>query len=301
MFKKAMYILMVVALSTMFSTSCLDNEDNNRETDSLHLNLSNMPYLGNNYVYEGWLVFDGKIASTGRFTVSEEDNSGSITMFAFSDQLEDASEFIVTIEPYPDPYQSPSHSRILAGTFSGDSAQLSHSHKSALGTDFSSATGQYILATPTNGEESDELSGIWWLDPSGPSASLDLPMLNNGWIYEGWVIQQGNYLSAGKFFETDTSDFEANFSDTLAPAPAFPGEDFLTNAPAGVTFPLNLAGEIVMITVEPNPDTGTEPFAVIPLRGEIPLMATDHTLYDMENVSDTIAFSGSVVRFGNHE
>ena len=51
---------------------------------------------------------------------------------------------------------------------------------SALGDDFTGATGSYILATPTNGADTDENSGIWFLSlaSGNPAEGLDLPILS---------------------------------------------------------------------------------------------------------------------------
>ena len=60
----------------------------------------------------------------------------------------------------------------------------------ALGVDFSTATGSYILATPSTASDTgDNDQGIWWLVPgTTKTASLDLPTLPAGWMYEGWVV-----------------------------------------------------------------------------------------------------------------
>jgi hypothetical protein len=63
----------------------------------------------------------------------------------------------------------------------------------------------------------------------------------------------------------------------------FPGEDFLENAPAGLTFPTDLAGGVAVISIEPDPDNSTDPFTLKPLVGNIPADAVDHTLYQMGN------------------
>ena len=47
--------------------------------------------------------------------------------------------------------------------------------------------------------------------------------------------------------------------------PPVPGEDFFNNAPAGETFPLDVRGRMVVISVEPVPDNSPAPFALKPL------------------------------------
>ncbi len=65
--------------------------------------------------------------------------------------------------------------------------------------------------------------------------------------------------------------------------PPFPGEDFLTNAPAGLTFPVDLSGGAAVISVEPSPDDAAAPFTLKPLFGEIPSGAEDHVTYPLGN------------------
>jgi len=142
----------------------------------------------------------------------------------------------------------------------------------------------------------DENSGIWWLDPAaGPGAGLDLPTLPDGWVYEGWAVVNGMPISTGTFTAVDAADNSAPFSGSMA-GPAFPGEDLLENAPSGLTFPLDLAGGTAVISIEPSPDNSTNPFLLKPLVGGIPMDATDHTAYNMDNNATATNPTGSVSR-----
>ncbi|NNE30135.1 MAG: hypothetical protein HKN16_10895, partial [Saprospiraceae bacterium] len=171
---------------------------------------------------------------------------------------------------------------ILAGNITGSTANLSISHPDALGNDFSSATGTYILATPTDGADNNENSGIWFLDPSSgsPQAGLDLPTLPEGWAYEGWAVIDGTPVSTGTFLTPSGADDAAPFSGTMS-GPPFPGEDFVSNAPGGLAFPTDLAGGVAVISIEPVPDNSPNPFLLKPLLGNISGDAVDHTPYDM--------------------
>ena len=166
-----------------------------------------------------------------------------------------------------------------------------------MGTNFSTSTGSYILATPTDGSSTtDELSGVWWLDPAaGPGAGLDLPTLPEGWEYEGWAVVNGTPVSTGKFTSVTGADDFSGFSGTT-PGPAFPGEDLLMNAPSGLTFPTDLSGGTVVISVEPSPDNSTDPFLLKPLVGSVPSGALDHTSYDMDNNASASNPTGTVSR-----
>ena len=103
---------------------------------------------------------------------------------------EPKTEFVLTVEPRPDNDPMPSRHKLLAGSVGGATAPLSVSHSGALGTSFASASGRYVLATPTDGNmEMNEKSGVWFLmmQNGEPMKSLELPALPEGWKYEGWA------------------------------------------------------------------------------------------------------------------
>jgi hypothetical protein len=170
-------------------------------------------------------------------------------------------------------------------------ASLTVGDGAALGDDFTDATGTYILATPTNGSESNENSGIWFLDLSSgsPAQGLFLPTLPDGWKYEGWAVIDGMPVTTGTFLSA-TSEDDADPYSGPQPGPPFPGEDFLANAPSGLTFPTDLAGGAGVISIEPDPDNSTAPFTLKPLVGNIQSDATDHTTYDMTSNVPTFPY-----------
>ena len=49
---------------------------------------------------------------------------------------------------------------------------MSIGHGAALGDDFSGAAETYILATPTDGDDNNENSGIWFLDLSSGTPAV---------------------------------------------------------------------------------------------------------------------------------
>lgn len=265
--------------------------------ETLNLNITGLEDLGDDYAYEGWLIVDGAPVSAGIFSV---DASGNLSETAFeidAANLENASTYILTIEPSPDSDPNPSDVHILAGDFSSNSADLSTKHSAALGTDFADASGIYILATPTDGaNDTDENSGIWWLDPTaGPGPGLEIPSLPAGWKYEGWAVVDGTPVSTGRFTSATGSDDAAPYSGS-EDGPAFPGEDLLMNAPGGLNFPTDLAGMTVVISVEPDPDNSPAPFLLKPLVGNVDANATDHTPYNMNNNAGATNPNGSVSR-----
>ncbi len=293
--KKDLLKLLFGTLAVLFFISCDkdDEEDDMVKTAEMTLSVDSLPDLGDLYAYEGWIMVNGTPVSTGTFTVSESGELSQTTFEANASDLDAASAFILTIEPDPDPSPDPSDVHIIAGDFIGESANLTTSDSKAIGTSFSNATGKYFLATPTNDTNSNELSGIWWLDPTTtpPSKSLVLPKLNAGWVYEGWVVMNGTPVTTGRFLKADSADYSAPYSAALE-GPSFPGEDFLKNAPTGLTFPTDLSGMKAVISIEPEPDYSDDPFVIKPLAGDIPSDATDHKLYNMDNISANYVISG---------
>jgi hypothetical protein len=272
----------VISLITFFACS---EENNSVEpiSGTLTLNISGLEDLGNTAVYEGWIMVDGSPKSTGTFTV---DTSGNLSQTSFElneSELNSATTFILTIEPNPDPSSDPSDIHLIAGDFNGGNASLTVNHPAALGNDFMNIAGKYILATPTNGRDTNENSGIWFLDLSSgsPTVGLNLPILPSGWKYEGWTVIDGVPVTTGTFLMTDVVDDYDPYSGNMT-GPSFPGEDFLINPPTGLTFPTNIAGGMAVISIEPSPDNNPNPFTLKPLAKMIPSNAKDHTTYDLD-------------------
>ena len=97
-------------------------------------------------------------------------------------------------------------------------------------------------------------------------------------------------LSVGRFSFPNVDDSASAYSGPL-PSPAFPGEDFLTAEPAGLTFPPDLSGASVFITMEPWAEWNVEPetpFFLRILEAQIPTDATPQTSYEMTNITDQL-------------
>ena len=243
---------------------------------ALALELTGLPVLDAPAVYEAWLILDGAPSSVGTFA------DPAVVQFAVA--TVEASAVVITIETDDDP--APSATHVLAGPVVDGRADLTVGDGAAIGVDFSTATGEYILATPTDGTgpPENERSGVWWTFI--PRAqSLVLPELPAGWIYEGWQIIDGIPVTTGTFVsQFGAADDAAPYSGPQ-PGPPFPGEDFVANAPTGLLFPRDLRGTEVVISVEPVPDTDSGPFSLVPLRGVVPADAVDHVAYPVENVA----------------
>ena len=96
------------------------------------------------------------------------------------------------------------------------------------------------------------------------AAQMDVALVNDGPVT---LVLLGPGAAA---------DESAPFSGANDGPPLSPGEDFLSNAPSGLSFPTDLAGGAAVISIEPSPDDGASPFTLKPLVGDIPADAADH-------------------------
>jgi len=271
-------LLSVFALSALLM-SCGDDDDSGPSTKSLTLAISGLENLGTDFVYEGWVIVDGAAVSTGTFTVDDEGAWSASTFDVDVATLDAATKFVLTIEPAMDSDPTPSDQKLLAGDFSGDMATVSTATMPAVG-DFSSAAGIFFLRTPTDemsgtANNGNDMNGIWFGTPGTmpPTAGLTLPTLPAGWVYEGWVVGDAGPISTGTFTAFDVADGGNPLSGTENNAgPPIPGEDFLMNAPSGYTFPLDVRGTTVVISIEPSPDNSPNPFLLKPL---VTMLASD--------------------------
>ena len=298
--KQVKYFLGAMFISSLLLTSCNDDDNplpENRDS-ILNLSFSGLEDLGDDYVYEGWLIVNGAPVSAGIFSVANGNSDFNTDFRLDIESIDNATAYVLTIEPSPDLDPAPSKVHILAGDIENGTATLTTDHSAAIGTDFVSSEGTYILATPTDGgSDTDENSGVWWVDltTSSPSASLQLPSIPEGWEYEGWIVVDGTPISTGKFSDPNGRDDSNFYSGTASPGPPFPGEDLLRNAPSGLSFPVDLAGETVVISVEPYPDNSTAPFLLKPLIASVPNEnVMDHVNYSMENNAQATNPTGTI-------
>lgn len=258
--KAAMPVAIALSLAGCHSN---DNDDSGISDEMARMTLlsTNLEPLGDDFDYEGWLIVDGEAVSTGKFDIIE----GETVPASFDlnrTQVNSAATFVLTIEPAMDDPAAPADTHILAGAITDPTANISITtdHGAALGTDFTSSAGSFILATPSNGNVTPT-QGIWYLDNSSGSAvaGLTLPTLPAGWKYEGWVVGADGPISTGTFTDVAAADSDAG-GPTAGPmgTPPFPGQDFINPA-------IDLVGLTSVISVEPSPDNATTPFSMKPL------------------------------------
>ena len=273
---------------------------------SLQLFPQTMPVLSN-AVYELSIVdASGRPQSLGRFLVPNQDQvinpDGSVranALFALPTPMATLASAEIRLVSSGNA-QQPFAISFLQGAFQQDRAFLAFD---AFTND--SFSGRYMLGTPTDGNDSlNERSGVWFGSLTQGTTSLSLPALKSGWTYEGWAIVNGQSLTTGRFRTPSGRDSFNGFSDRQTPSPAIPGEDLLRDPPVevfpGLSFPVDLAGDVVRISLEPDLDgqdpTGQSPFGIRVLEADIPNRADPRTLYDLQSFGDQLPKATVVLR-----
>lgn len=228
------------------------------------------PLAQSDATFELWISFaltrHSVAASLGRFRI---DGSGNVVgtdsqpiTFAADPTSDDvptdadgnilwqlAVDAFVTLESSDDPGAEPEPTlpAVLAGSFLNGKATLDITGGDAIHRDFSSIGGSFHLATPTTSVTTDEADGVWFAAVGGGSASLALPALPDGWVYEGWIsMGTAAAVSLGRFPSPDGIDSNGWGPAGDADGYLFPGEDFPLGA--GVS----LAAGTVFVTLEPT-------------------------------------------------
>lgn len=222
--------------------------------------------------FELWISFatglrHSEAASAGRFHINAAGNPVSESGGTMTFAVDPASETVpkesdgsvgwqlvedtfVTWEPATDTDPgSPNLPAIVAGSFLNGNATLTIVGADALLNDFTSASGEFHLATPTTISTSDETGGVWFATVGGSASTLVLPTLPDGWKYEGWI--SGIFLDAslGTFADPTRADDDGSgppVPGQNAVGYTFPGSDFPTGS-AGV----DLRPSTVFVTLEP--------------------------------------------------
>ena len=286
--------VLILAIASVLSFTACSDDNNTPTTANLTVDLTGLEALGSDYVYEGWIIVNGSPVSTGTFSSIAFPQTYTVGI----DDLAAATTFVLSIEPAVDADPAPAATKLLAGDFSGNSASVT---STGIVGDFSASWGKYILATPTDTDDTNEASGVWFLDNTNAPpavAGLSLPTLSDGWRYEGWVVLGGTPVSTGVFADPAAADANAAtspYKGTSGNGPGFPGEDYLIGSAAGVNFPTDLRGATVVVSVEPYPDNSATPFTLKPLAHMVPAAAATHTALTM-GAGPIVSLTGTVTR-----
>ncbi len=274
------------AVLSAFAISCDSDDESNKKNDaslaSVNLNITGLEALGDDFVYEGWLIVDGSPISTGRFT-DPELKSQEVD----KDMLASAAAYVLSIEPANEEGEDlakPAPTKLFTAEFSEGSNTATISYKTInekfadLEVTKTEISGKFFLRTPTDDSTNDmnDEAGVWFGTPGTmpPAASLELPVLaaDSGWKYEGWAVVNGVPYSTGTFSDPKLADDNAESSEFKGndnPGPPIPGEDFINNLEGtGFEGGADLKGATIVISLEPNPDDDKKkPFTLKPLAG----------------------------------
>lgn len=296
-------ILMLFGLSLLVLTAC-DYFEHSDTLDSgtIEFNLSGLPEIPDTMVFVAWFENEDTSQSQPVILFSGDAVNGNLSYKSEKPLrvLQTAQLFWITVERKSVldslPPRIPANSRkILGGRFSYASCNVAVG-ENVLNFDNSSAV--FNLLTPTDASNATPLSGIWFVDSVNQTiaAGLNLPQLYGGWRYEGWVQVNGVLVSTGRFRSPKGVDQFNGYGGTSAPLP-FPGEDFLTNAPAGLTFPLNLSGAKVYITLEVNDNRNAGTSAgIILFEGTVPSPAQSGVTYTMANANAALPAGDAIIK-----
>jgi len=287
----------VFATLLLFIAGCdyFDNGDT-LNVSKFETNISGLPALPDTMTFVGWFQYENKATLkkiAERVFVLDADPNGNISYNSdkpFS-SLQRAELFYLTVERKivaNDSGLVPSDRKLLSGTFSYASSNLSIVDNAA---NFENLSGYYNLTTPTDGPNSNELSGVWFIDSAStnPVSGLKkLPELYAGWVYEGWIDINGQLVSTGRILDANEADLFSGYSGTLAGF-EFPGEDLLNSAPSGLTFPTDLSNAKVYISIEykDGRTNGSSPFIIV-LEGTVPASAQSNVTYNLSRSNKVI-------------
>ena len=292
-FMKRIFLLLPI-LACLFFANC-EKPDQAVRQGYMSFEASGLEKLPEGLVYKLWLVND---SSYSYITVLDPDENGFVSIEDRSIDdilLQEADELAVSIETQGSA-NTMAGPILIAGDWGGGFDSLNMGHSSAFNDNFTTVSGLFQIISPTTLTHDDSVSGIWFYDTTGVDTfTLNLPELSEGWSYEAWLHVNDLYLSMGRFKKSTEAD-DANVYSGPEETLHFPGEDFVTNAPSGLTFPLDVRTHELLISIEPKNDTDSQhPFYLIPLRAVILDDALPGELNDLFKL-DFVPPSGSAKR-----
>jgi hypothetical protein len=298
--------LIISAILLLILTACdYFEEGDTLDSSTIEFSISGLPAIPDSMTFVAWfenenpaqaeptIIFEGD-AVNGTLNYKSETNLRS---------LQTAQLFWITVERKSLldtlPPTTPANSRkILGGRFSNAAVNL------GLGENvfnFDNSSVVYNLLTPTDGSNSNELSGIWFVDSVDQeiTTGLDLPELFGGWRYEGWVEVNGVLISTGRFNSIIGADQRNIFGGSESPLP-FPGEDFINDPsvpPLGLTFPIDLTGAKIFLSLELNDgrNAGTQPGIVL-FEGAVPAPAQSRLTYTLNNANSPLPVGNALIK-----
>lgn len=251
---KKIFIIITISMISFWGCEYFENSTTINSA-SFELNITGLPQISDTLAYVVWFDNDDRPPV---FIKQLSPNAQGDIYFKEEQKLvflDSAQTILVTVERKSQigtPNFTASTRIVLSGRLSKGICELTLA-ENFIG--FGQTSARYTLYTPTDGNlASNPFGGIWFVDSvdaNKTTAGLNIPVLTAGWIYEGWIEIAGNKLSTGRFRNPRAADLFNGYSATSASVP-FPGEDFISNAPSGFNFPLDLRGAKTYVTLEIN-------------------------------------------------
>jgi len=231
----------------------LGQNQSNKLVANLALQLEKLP-TNNGDHYEIWVRnLDGGEQPVGYFKVLSGGSLVTLTGDPFAsvaliDVPRSGSSMFITVEQGDVAVVKRSERVVLQGVFKETNIALQSALPVLKGEQVA------LLANPTL-TKSKGVNGLWFAkDANGATAGLNLVKLPDGWKYGAFVVtdKNGNYF-LGMFTDANKADEKSYFGGKKA-GWAVPGEDFVSNAPKGVKFPLELNDGKTQAIVSIEPD-----------------------------------------------
>ena len=230
--------------------------------------------------YEGWAILAGEPISTGKFNIGvmgepvELGGGGVIEEFDAGQDITEATDIVITVEPPGDEDPAPSDIKLLAAPIVECEAGLLVNVPERETLEMMT-TGSFILATPSDNPEfpDNDNQGIWFLRTPGPEPGFEnLPDIGPNWIYEGWVVDVSDPnnpvpYSTGTFTMAEAADSDS--AGCNGGGPPFPGQDFVESQCEPYLI-IDTGDYAAVISIEPQPDDVGTPFQLKPLAAPIP-------------------------------
>ncbi|MDE2958347.1 MAG: hypothetical protein OXU68_15275 [Bacteroidota bacterium] len=295
-----------LALALLLTAGCDSGGDeaDDMESGSLILSVSQMAPLPEDYHLEGWVTtLTSPARSIGKFAI---DASGALVdlrgnpiearRFETDFSLDSAQVMYITIEPPGDADSAPSDTRLMGGLFIDGQVSLSAADFEGIEDELILAAGTYIVDTPTDGPDTNNDSGIWFVNLTGgpPARGLRVAIPIQGWQYQAWTEFDDIAVNMGIITHHSRPD-DSSVHSGSQPGYNYPGEDFLINAPPGLIFPLSVEGTRVYVTLEPEPDPDPDPSQFVLFEARVPGEILPGQTHNMANLIDRFPTGTAVV------
>lgn len=260
-----------------------------QQVTRIQFNLSGVEDPGSSAKYSMWGAYDSANVSLTKFIGDFGlDNQGNPNPGIFNVKLgviQKTTTLVISIEHVDSLPQEASNSKVLAAKLVANNATFSIGDEYLMDFNESTATGVYQVIQASG---SDSVKGIWFMTgDTMKEAGLELPKVISGWKYEGYVILNGDSLPTGYFGNPGAADAENKYGLNLPVFP-FPGENFEIDPVDSTNLNIDLRGaEVIIKIIPPLPDFSEQPFELIMFQGTIPMDASENTIYQLNNNSES--------------